>query len=66
MAAKLRVTLVKSLVSRPQVERATARSLGVGRIGRTAVHEDTPVLRGMIRRVRHLLRVEPDQGCREK
>jgi large subunit ribosomal protein L30 len=40
------------------VQRATLRSLKLGRIGREAKHADTPQLQGMIRTVKHLVEVE--------
>jgi large subunit ribosomal protein L30 len=56
---KLRVTLVRSLIGRPWKQRRTIRALGLKRINHSVVHRDTPEIRGMIRRVTHLVRVEP-------
>jgi len=55
---KLRVTLVRSLIGRPWKQRRTIRALGLKRINHSVVHRDTPEIRGMIRRVTHLVRVE--------
>jgi len=55
---QLRVTLAKSLIDQQQPLKRTARALGLRRVGATRVHDDTPVIRGMIFQVRHLLRVE--------
>jgi large subunit ribosomal protein L30 len=55
---QLRVTLAKSLIDQQQSLKRTARALGLRRIGATRVHNDTPVVRGMIFKVKHLLRVE--------
>ena len=55
---KLRITLVKSLIGRPERQRSTIRALGLGKVNSQVVHEDTPSIRGMVCKVRHLLRVE--------
>ena len=55
---QLKVTLAKSLIDQKQTLKRTARALGLRRIGATRVHDDTPVIRGMIFQVKHLLRVE--------
>jgi large subunit ribosomal protein L30 len=56
--AKLRVTQVRSQIGQSQRHRGTLRALGLGKIGRSAEHEDSPVLAGMLRKVRHLVKVE--------
>ena len=56
--AKLRVTQVRSAIGETQAHRGTLRALGLGKIGRTAEHEETPVVAGMLRKVRHLVKVE--------
>jgi large subunit ribosomal protein L30 len=56
--AQIRVTLTRSLIGRPADQRATVRALGLGRMNSSAVHDDTPSLRGMVRKVRHLVTVE--------
>jgi large subunit ribosomal protein L30 len=56
--SKVRVTQVKSQIGQTQRHRGTLRALGLGKIGRTAEHEDGPVLAGMLRKVRHLVKVE--------
>jgi large subunit ribosomal protein L30 len=56
--AKLRVTQVRSAIGQTERHRGTLRALGLGRIGRSAEHADTPQLAGMLRRVRHLVKVE--------
>jgi large subunit ribosomal protein L30 len=55
---KLRITQVRSQIGQSRPHRGTLRALGLGRIGRSAEHEDGPVLAGMLRKVRHLVRVE--------
>ena len=55
---KLRVTQVRSQIGQSHRHRGTLRALGLGKIGRSAEHEDSPVLAGMLRKVRHLVKVE--------
>jgi len=57
-AAKLKVTQVKSVIGRPANQRATVRALGLKRINDTVEQADTPVIRGMIFKVKHLVKVE--------
>ena len=56
--AKLRVTQVRSQIGQSERHRGTLRALGLGKIGRTAEHEESPQLAGMLRKVRHLVQVE--------
>ena len=56
--AKLRITQTRSGIGQSQQHRGTLRALGLGKIGRTAEHDDSPVLAGMLRKVRHLVKVE--------
>ena len=58
MAAKLRVTLVKSPISHTSRTRGTVRALGLHRLGETVELPDTPHIRGMTRAVRFLLQTE--------
>jgi large subunit ribosomal protein L30 len=55
---KVRVTQVRSQIGQTQKHRGTLRALGLGKIGSTAEHDDGPVLAGMLRKVRHLVKVE--------
>jgi large subunit ribosomal protein L30 len=55
---KLRITQVRSAIGQTERHRGTLRALGLGRIGRTVEQADTPQLAGMLRKVRHLVRVE--------
>jgi large subunit ribosomal protein L30 len=55
---KVKVTQVRSQIGQSERHRGTLRALGLGRIGRTAEHEESPQLAGMLRKVRHLVRVE--------
>jgi large subunit ribosomal protein L30 len=56
--AKLRITQVRSKIGQSERHRGTLRALGLGKIGRTAEHEESPVVAGMLRKVRHHVRVE--------
>lgn len=55
---KLRITWVKSTIGRKQDQRGTIRALGLRRLHQSVVHDDNPVIRGMIYKVRHLVEVE--------
>jgi large subunit ribosomal protein L30 len=56
--AKVKVTQVRSQIGQSQRHRGTLRALGLGKIGRTAEHEESPQLAGMLRKVRHLVTIE--------
>ena len=56
--ATVKITQVKSQIGQSERHRGTLRALGLGRIGRTAEHEESPVLAGMLRKVRHLVKIE--------
>ncbi|MBV7328852.1 50S ribosomal protein L30 [Chloroflexi bacterium TSY] len=58
MANKIRVTLVKSPIGYEKSQKATVRALGLRKMNQTVEKEDTPVIRGMINKVSHLVTVE--------
>ena len=58
MAAKIKVTLKRSVIGRLPVQRATVRSLGLRKIGSSNVLEKNPSVLGMIKKVSHLVLVE--------
>jgi len=58
MAARLKVTQIKSKIGGRPNQVNTLRSLGLKRIGDIIVKEDTPVVRGMVNTVSHLVLVE--------
>ncbi|GAB4524904.1 MAG: 50S ribosomal protein L30 [Anaerolineales bacterium] len=58
----LRITLVKSPIGYPQRQKATVRALGLRRMRHTVTHADTAVIRGMIAKVSHLVKVEEGEG----
>ena len=56
----MKVTQTKSKNGANHVQRETLRSLGLRRIGQTVEVKDTPQARGMVHRIRHLVKVEDD------
>lgn len=54
----VKITQTKSAIGGTASQRATLQSLGLKRIGASSVRQDTPEVRGMIRAVSHLIRVE--------
>lgn len=56
--ANLKLTQKRSAIGRPPAQRRTLKALGLRRIGHSVVRPDSPDLRGMIVRVRHLIEVE--------
>ena len=56
--SKVKITQTRSQIGQSGRHRGTLRALGLGKIGRTAEHEEGPVLAGMLRKVRHLVKVE--------
>ena len=61
MANTLKVTQRRSRNGSDAAQRATLRSLGLRRIGHTVEVKDTPQARGMMHRVRHLIRLEEER-----
>ena len=55
---KLKITLTRSLIGYKQDQRATVRALGLGKLNSAVVQEDNPTIRGMVHKVRHLVKVE--------
>jgi large subunit ribosomal protein L30 len=58
MATTLKITLRRSLIGEKPKARATIESLGLRRINSTVERPDTPDVRGMVHKVKHLLEVE--------
>ena len=54
----LRITQVRSKIGQSEKHRGTLRALGLGKIGRTVERPESPQLDGMLRKVRHLVRIE--------
>ena len=57
MSKKLQITLKKSVIGSNEAQRATVRGLGLRRINHTRVLENTPAVRGMVKKVIHLVDV---------
>jgi large subunit ribosomal protein L30 len=58
MAGLLKISLVKSMVGRPEKHRKVLRGMGLTKLNRTVELEDTPSIRGMVQKVVHLVKVE--------
>ncbi len=54
----IKITLVRSPIGFPEPQKATVRALGFRRLHQTVEHEDSPVLRGMLAKVIHMVRIE--------
>jgi len=55
---KIKVTLIKSTIGALENQKANAAALGLKKIGQSRVHEDTPVIRGMIKKVDFMVKIE--------
>lgn len=55
---QLRITWVKSAIGYREDQKRTVRALGLRRLNQSVLHDDNPVIRGMVFKVQHLLRVE--------
>jgi large subunit ribosomal protein L30 len=60
--SKLRITWIKSRIGCEESQRKTLKTLGFHRLNQSVVREDSNSLRGMINKVRHLVKVEEDLG----
>ena len=56
--AKIKVIQTKSVIDRPKDQKLTIKALGLGRPNWEKTHNDTPQIRGMINKVKHLVKVE--------
>jgi large subunit ribosomal protein L30 len=55
---QLKITLQKSWIGRPETQRLTLKGLGLNKVNKTVVVKDHPTIRGMVRKVIHLVKVE--------
>lgn len=62
MAKKLKITQTRSIIDRPKDQKKTIEALGLGRPNYQITHNDTPQIRGMVRKVSHLVKVEEIEG----
>ncbi|PWJ57708.1 large subunit ribosomal protein L30 [Dyadobacter jejuensis] len=56
--SKVRITLVKSAIDRPERQKLTVKALGLGKLNRSVEKENSESIAGMIRKVSHLVKVE--------
>ncbi len=59
VAGRIKVTQIGSPIGRRHDQRATLVGLGLNKLNRSRVLEDTPAVRGMVEKVHHLVKVEP-------
>ena len=59
MSGKLKITQISSPIGRKPGQKATLRALGLDKMNRSNVVEDTPSIRGMVDKVAHMLKIEP-------
>ncbi len=62
MEKKLKITQIKSYIGRPEAQRKVLRGMGLGKMNRTVVLNDTPEIRGMINKVVHLVAAVEVEG----
>jgi len=55
---QIKVTLKKSLIGASETQKRTAKGLGLSKLNQTVSHNDTPVIRGMVNKIPHLVSVE--------
>ncbi|BFH65436.1 MULTISPECIES: 50S ribosomal protein L30 [Paenibacillus] len=60
--AKLQITLVRSVIGRPENQRTTVKTLGLRKLNSSVVHNDNPAIRGMVNKVSHLVSVKEIEG----
>lgn len=58
MAGNVKITLVRSMIGRPEQHRRVLRGMGLTRLNKTVELKDTPEIRGMINKVSHLVSTE--------
>ncbi len=58
MSAEFKITLVRSHIGKPANQKAVLNGLGLNRLNKTVILKDTPEVRGMIKKVSHMLKVE--------
>ncbi|WP_163708368.1 50S ribosomal protein L30 [Mangrovibacterium lignilyticum] len=56
--AKIKVTLVKSIIGSEKSQKATVEALGIKKMNHSVEHEASPAIMGMVNKVKHLLKVE--------
>ncbi|MBM4404206.1 MAG: 50S ribosomal protein L30 [Candidatus Cloacimonetes bacterium] len=56
---KIKVTQIRSTINRKENHKRIMKALGLGRVGHSAIHEESPSVLGMIDKISYLLKVEP-------
>lgn len=56
--SKVRITQVRSVIDQPKRQKATLEALGLKRISQSREHELTPQIKGMIKKIEHLVKIE--------
>jgi large subunit ribosomal protein L30 len=62
MAKQLQITLKRSLIGRPEVQRRTVTSLGLRKLQQTVIQQDNAAIRGMVNQVSHLVEVKESEA----
>lgn len=58
MAKEIKVTLIHSPIGRSQRQKDTVKALGLTKLNQTVTHQDSPSIRGMLQKIKHLIKVE--------
>ncbi len=58
MAKEIKVTLIHSPIGRSQRQKDTVKALGLTKLHQTVMHQDTPSIRGMLKKINHLIQIE--------
>jgi large subunit ribosomal protein L30 len=58
LAVKLKITQIKSYIGRPEKQRKILKGMGLGKMHKTVYLADTPEIRGMVKKIEHLIAVE--------
>ena len=62
MGKYLKIKLVRSLIGKPKSHKKIAKALGLRKLNKAVIKPDNPCVRGMIRKIQHLLEVEEEDG----
>jgi large subunit ribosomal protein L30 len=62
VSKQLKITQVRSYISRPEKQRKILKGLGLGKMNKTVILQDTPEIRGMVNKLSHLVTMEEVEG----
>jgi len=62
VSKKLKITQVRSYICRPEKQRKILKGLGLGKMNKTVILQDTPEIRGMVNKLSHLVTMEEVEG----